>query len=203
MWRHPPVARGSNAFGMKNIEAPSRRPRADAIRNRERVMEAAKAAFTKHGPDASLEEIVRNAEVGIGTLYRNFPTREALLEAVYRREVERLCEAAERLLKTHPPIEALREWFLLFAEYMTTKKVVLPALAAGNSTVYASSSALIGDALSALLKAGIAAGEIRAEVQTDDLIQVLAGIAYNVTTPGAKGSAARFIDIVIAGLRKA
>jgi len=184
----------------KKAEASSRRPRADAIRNRERVMEAAKAAFTKHGPEASLEEIARNAEVGIGTLYRNFPTREALLEAVYRREVERLAEAAERLLKAHPPIEALRAWFLLFADYMTTKKVVLPALA-GNPNVSESSAALIRAAMNDLLMRGIAAGEIRKDIQTDDLIQVLAGLAYSVSTPGPKGSSGRFIDVVIAGLR--
>lgn len=166
-------------------------------------MEAAKAAFTKHGPDASLEEIARQAEVGIGTLYRNFPTREALLEAVYRREVERLAEAAERLLKSHAPLEALREWFLLFADYMTTKKVVLPALA-GNPKITESSGAVIRGALADFLARGIAAGEIRDGTQTDDLMQVLAGLAFNVSNApasGAKGSTARFVDIVIAGLR--
>ncbi len=163
-------------------------------------MEAAKAAFTRHGPDASLEDIARNAEVGIGTLYRNFPTREALLEAVYRREVERLAEAAERLLKDHAPLEALRAWFLLFAEYMTTKKVVLPALA-GNPRLTESSGAVIRGALAEFLARGIAAGEIRAGTQTDDLMQVLAGLAFNVTNPGSIGSTARFVDIVIAGLK--
>src|ERR1700726_4727021 len=87
-----------------------RKPRADAVRNRERVLKAAKAVFSAGGPDASLEAVARRAEVGIGTLYRHFPTREALFEAVYRREVQQLTDLAEQLKKEAQPVEALRHW---------------------------------------------------------------------------------------------
>src|SRR3954464_10452008 len=106
-----------------------RRPRADAVRNRERVLEAAKVVFSAGGPDASLEAVARHAQVGIGTLYRHFPTREALFEAVYRREVEQLAELAERLKGEAPPVEALRIWLRAIVEFVATKKGMSAALA--------------------------------------------------------------------------
>lgn len=182
----------------------AKRPRADALRNRERLLEAAKAAFTAVGPDVPLEEIARRAEVGIGTLYRHFPTREAILEAVYRREVERMAAAAERLLGEHPPGEALRQWMRLFIDYLATKKVIVPALSTmvgGTTALYESSGGLIRAAVARLLERGIAAGDVRADVETADIIQALAGLAYNVASPGWRASALRLIDILIAGLR--
>src|SRR4030081_758490 len=101
--------------------ATARKPRADAQRNRIRLLETAKAAFAEKGPGASLDEIARTAGVGAGTLYRHFPTRDALIEAVYRNETEQLVAAATRLADTHPPMTALREWLLSFVDYVATK----------------------------------------------------------------------------------
>ncbi len=105
-----------------------RKPRADAERNRDRVLEVAKEAFTRSGADASLDDIARQAGVGAGTLYRHFPSREALIEAVYRTEVEKLAAAERNFAETMPPIEALRAWMLLFVDYITKKKIIAPAL---------------------------------------------------------------------------
>src|ERR1700742_5244053 len=107
--------------------APSRKPRADAIRNRELVLEAAKAVFSAGGPDASLEAVARRAGVGIGTLYRHFPSREELFEAVYRREVEQLGELAEQLKSEPEPVEALRRWLRSNVAFVATKKGMLAA----------------------------------------------------------------------------
>src|ERR1700687_6174286 len=108
---------------------PVRRPRADAVRNRERVLEAAQAVFSAGGPDASLEAVARRAGVGIGTLYRHFPTREALFEAVYRREVQQLGELAEALKSEAAPVDALRRWLRANVEFVATKKGMSAALA--------------------------------------------------------------------------
>src|SRR3954454_6895965 len=106
-----------------------RKPRVDAVRNRERVLEAAKAVFSAGGPEASLEAVARRAGVGIGTLYRHFPTREALFEAVYRREVQQLSELAEQLKCDASPVDALRRWLRSNVEFVATKKGMLAALA--------------------------------------------------------------------------
>src|SRR6516164_9430233 len=108
-------------------EATSRKPRADAVRNRE--LEAAKAVFSTGGAEASLEAVARRADVGIGTLYRHFPTREALYEAVYRHEVEQLGELAERLKSEGSPVEALRQWLRSTVAFVATKKGMMSALA--------------------------------------------------------------------------
>ena len=108
-------------------EAEGRKPRADGLRNRERLIDVAKLAFAEIGPNVSLEEIARRAEVGIGTLYRHFPTRDDIIAAVYRREVTQLADAAKRLLETRPAGEALHEWLRLFVDYIATKKVIAPA----------------------------------------------------------------------------
>ena len=111
----------------------SRKPRADAVRNRERVLEAAKSVFSAGGPEASLEAVARTAGVGIGTLYRHFPTREALFEAVYRHEVQQLADLAERLKKEARPIEALRQWMRSIVKFVATKKGMSAALALAPS----------------------------------------------------------------------
>jgi AcrR family transcriptional regulator len=124
----------------------ARKPRADAQRNRDGLLEAAKAAFAEVGPEASLDEIARRARVGIGTLYRHFPTRDAIVEAVYRREVQQLADAAPRLIEALPPAEALRAWMGVFIDYIAAKKVIAPALKSlvgGGSALYADSSARI------------------------------------------------------------
>src|SRR5690242_10445315 len=113
----------------KNNAKNVRKPRADALRNRDRVLEAAKTVFSAGGSDASLEAVAREAGVGIGTLYRHFPTREALYEAVYRREVEQLGELAESLRKDAKPVDALRRWLASNIEFVATKKGMAAALA--------------------------------------------------------------------------
>src|ERR1700741_2526111 len=118
------VTRGMGDHSSKT----ARKPRADAVRNRERVLEAAKAVFSAGGPDASLEAVARRAGVGIGTLYRHFPTREALFEAVYRREVDELAGLAERLAPEAEPIDALRQWLGASVQLVATKKGMLAAL---------------------------------------------------------------------------
>src|ERR1700710_1349778 len=100
----------------------ARRPRVDAVRNRERVLDAAKAVFSAGAREASLEAVARRAGVGIGTLYRHFPTREALFEAVYRREVEHLADLSEQLKNDVAPVEALRRWLRSTVEFLATKK---------------------------------------------------------------------------------
>src|SRR4029077_10729873 len=119
--------------------AANRKPRADAERNSERILEAAKEAFTRSGADASLDDIAKQAGVGVGTLYRHFPARDELLEAVYRTEVEKLAAAEQKFAETMPPIEALRAWMLLFVDYIATKKIIAAALntlVGGHSKVF-------------------------------------------------------------------
>ena len=132
-----------------------RKPRADALRNRDRLLEAAKASFAGAGAEVSLDEIARRAGVGIGTLYRHFPTRDAIVEAVYRREVEQLADAANRLTRSLPPGEALHAWMRLFVDYIATKKVIAPALKSmvgGASELYASSGARITEAMGRMVE---------------------------------------------------
>src|SRR5262249_40849478 len=144
----------------------SRKPRADAVRNRERVLEAAKAVFSAGGAEASLEAVAKRAEVGIGTLYRHFPTREALFEAVYRREVEQLVDLAEQLTDVDP-VEAIRRWLRSNVEFVATKKGMAAALALAAqppSDLTAYSSDRLTKAVAGLLNRAIAAGEVRADV---------------------------------------
>lgn len=181
-----------------------RKPRADSLRNRERLVDAAKAGFAEVGPDVSLEEIARRAGVGIGTLYRHFPTRDAVVEAVYRREVRQLGDAAERLLETRRPREALHEWMRLFIDYIATKRVMAQALSAlvgGPSELYAASGARIIGAITLLVERARAAGEIRADANPNDVMRALAGFTYGNSDPAWPASAARLIDILMDGLR--
>src|SRR5215831_13115725 len=112
----------------KSSQSAARKPRSDAQRNRERLLEAAKEAFTRSGANTSLDDIAKEAGVGPGTLYRHFPTREALLEAVYRTEMEKLAAAEQKFAQELPPIEALRAWLLLFVDYIAAKQLIAPAL---------------------------------------------------------------------------
>jgi AcrR family transcriptional regulator len=178
--------------------------RADGLRNRERLMEAAKAAFAEVGPEASLEEIARRAEVGIGTLYRHFPTREALVEAVYRREFEQLADQATRLLDEMPAADALQHWLHLAVDYIATKKVIaaaLDALVGGNAAIYAASGERITQAMTMLVEAAVASGGIRPDTRPKDVMRALIGFTYGHATEGWQESAQRLIDIFLAGLR--
>jgi AcrR family transcriptional regulator len=182
----------------------TRKPRADAARNRERVLEAAKAVFSTGGPDASLEAVAKRAGVGIGTLYRHFPTREALFEAVYRREVEQLSELAEQLKNEASPVEALRRWLRSNVEFVATKKGMAAALALaahGMSELHAYSSDRLGKAIGALLDRAVAAGEIRGNVGPADILRALVGMCYMNDQPGWQASVNRLLDIFVDGLR--
>src|SRR5712675_1574532 len=182
---------------------PVRRPRADAVRNRERVLEAAKAVFSAGGPDASLEAVARRAGVGIGTLYRHFPTREALFEAVYRREVEQLGELAESLKGAAAPVEALRRWLRSNVEFVATKKGMVAALALavhGSSDLYAYTFERLTKAVGALLDRAVAAGEIRADVGPEDLLRALVGMRYMHDQPGWQATVLRLLDVFVDGL---
>src|ERR1700753_2508066 len=111
---------------MKTVE--NKKPRADAQRNRQRILEVAKVAFSRSGSEPSMDEVARLAKVGPGTLYRNFPSRDALIEALYRSEVEKLAEAERKFTAELDPLEALRAWLLLFVDYVATKRLYTPAL---------------------------------------------------------------------------
>jgi AcrR family transcriptional regulator len=180
-----------------------RKPRADAVRNRERVLEAAKAVFSAGGPDASLEAVAKRAGVGIGTLYRHFPTREALFEAVYRREVEQLGELAEQLKSEAAPVDALRRWLRSNVEFVATKKGMSAALALaahGSSDLSTYSFDRLTKAVGALLDRAVAAGEIRADISPEDVLRALVGMCYLHDQPGWQTSVLRLLDVFVDGL---
>jgi AcrR family transcriptional regulator len=181
-----------------------RKPRSDALRNRERLLAAAKAVFSAGGPDASLEAVARRADVGIGTLYRHFPTREALYEAVYRHEVEQLGELAEELKSEASPVEALRRWLRSNVEFVATKKGMSAALALAaqtNSELMAFSYDRLTKAVGALLDRAVAAGDIRGDVGPEDLLRALIGMCYLHDQPGWQTSVVRLLDVFVDGLR--
>ena len=181
-----------------------RKPRADAVRNRERVLEAAKAVFSAGGPEASLEAVARRAGVGIGTLYRHFPTRESLFEAVYRREVEQLGELAEQLKSAKDPVDALRRWLRSNVEFVATKKGMSAALALAvqsGSELHAFSFERLTKAIGSLLDRAVAAGEIRADISPEDLLRALIGMCYMHDQPGWQSTALRLLDVFVDGLR--
>ena len=185
-------------------ETTSRKPRADAVRNRERVLEAAKAVFSAGGAEASLEAVARHAGVGIGTLYRHFPTREALYEAVYRREVEQLGELAESLKDDARPVEALRRWIASNIEFVATKKGMATALAVaahGLPHLQSLSFERLTQAIGVLLERAVQAGEIRADVSPEDLLRTLVGMCYLHDQPGWQSTVVRLMDVFVDGLR--
>ncbi len=188
---------------MKKRPQIERKPRTDGLRNRERILEVAKEAFTKSGANTSLDDIAKQAGVGAGTLYRHFPTREGLLEAVYRTEVEKLAAASRKFAETLPPIEALRAWMLLFVDYIATKQIIAPALntLVGGSKVIEASYALVWEAIRALVKRAIESGDIRKDLDPIDLLRALIGVANVATSPDWQQSARRLVDILITGSR--
>jgi AcrR family transcriptional regulator len=167
-------------------------------------METAKAAFAELGVDVSLDEIARRAGVGIGTLYRHFPTRDAIVEAVYRREVEQLAGAATRLLGSLPPGEALHEWLRLSVDLIAAKKLMASALASlVDSELYTSSSEQIIGAMFLLVERARTAGDIRSDIDPNDILRALVGFTQGNTAPGWQESALRLIDILMDGMRVA
>ena len=178
--------------------------RADARRNRDKLIEAAAPAFAEHGTAASLEEIARRAGVGIGTLYRHFPTREHLVEVVYRREVEQLVAAAAELAKREEPDVALEQWMLRFVGYIAAKRGMadsLRLLYASNSELFAKASGLVPQTLQGLVDAAIEAGLIRKDIQSADLLQVLFGLYSAPDTPDWRERSRRLVALVMDGLR--
>ena len=168
------------------------------------MIEVAKAMFRESGADTGLESIAKAAGVGIGTLYRHFPTRDALIAAVYRTETQNLAQAAPRLLETLPPVEALRAWLRLFVDHIATKQVMAPVFASlvgGTSELYAESGAQVKAAIGLLVDRAVAAGAIRLDIEPLDLLRALAGVAGISSVPGWEEGARRLVDILIAGVR--
>ena len=188
----------------KGSQSHERKPRTDAQRNRERILEVAKEAFTRSGANTSLDDIAKQAGVGAGTLYRHFPTREQLLEAVFRTDVEKLAAAEQKFAEDLEPIDALRAWMLLFVDYIATKKIIAPALntmVGGPSKVFESSHTQIWEAIRALVKRAIKSGDIRKDLDPLDLLRALIGVANVATSPDWQQSARRLVDILITGSR--
>ncbi|GII58325.1 TetR family transcriptional regulator [Planotetraspora thailandica] len=178
--------------------------RADARRNRDRLLDAAVRAFSQDGPDVTLDAIAKDAGVGIGTLYRHFPTREALVEAAYRNELARLCDAASELLDTLEPDKAVRVWMDRFVDYMTTKRGMadaLRAVIASGGDPYAQSRDRLIDTITTLLRAGAGAGTVRADVEPTDVLASLSGVSLITSDPGRREQAGRLLDLLMDGLR--
>jgi AcrR family transcriptional regulator len=193
-------------MGKKSSHAAPRRPRRDAQLNRERILEVAKTAFTRHGAEASLDEIAKQAGVGAGTLYRHFPTRDALIEAVYRNEVEKLAAAGREFAATMSPVQALRAWMLLLVDYIAAKHIIAPALnsvVGGPSRLYESSRSLIQGAMESLVQRAKEAGDIRRDTDASDLLRAMIGVSLVSSGPEWQQSAKRLVDILIAGTRPA
>ena len=186
----------------KRSQPTQRKPRVDAQRNRERILEIAKQAFTRSGANASLDDIAKQARVGPGTLYRHFPTREELLQAVYRSELEKLAAAERKFAQTMTPIEALRAWLLLFVDAIAAKALIAPALntlLGDHKKVFAASYAHMQEAIRALVKRAIQSGDIRKDLDPMDLIRALVGVANVTTSPDWQQSARRLVDILVSG----
>ena len=178
--------------------------RADARRNRERLLEVAAEAFAAYGVDASLEDIARRAGVGIGTLYRHFPSREHLVEVLYRREVEALCSAADDLARLYPPDIALAEWMQRFVGYIAAKRGMAQSLRIlfdRNSELFAETSGMVPLALQRLVDAAIADGSIRADVESPDILHALFGIYSAPAAPDWQDRSRRLVALLMDGLR--
>lgn len=188
----------------KTPTQPERKVRADAQRNRERILEVAKKAFARDGATASLDDIARKAGIGSATLYRHFPTREALIEAVYRSEVEKLAAAEGRLAATMPPLEALRTWMLLFIDHVAEKKLIIPAMEiveGGSMRLIEGSRDRIHPAFLRAANRAIVNGDLRADTDPNDFVRALVGIFHTTAIPGWEESARRLVDILIDGSR--
>jgi AcrR family transcriptional regulator len=188
----------------KRSKTAVRKPRADAQRNRERILAIAKQAFTQYGVNVSLDDVAHQAAVGAGTLYRHFPTRDSLLEAVYRTEVEKLALAEKQLTETLAPIEALRAWMLLFVDYIAAKQIIAPALntmVGKPSKLFDASGTLIKSAIGGLVSRAIKSGDIRADLDPLDLLRALVGVSNVASMPDWSQSAKRLVQILLAGSR--
>ena len=183
---------------------PARKPRADAERNRERLLEVAKEVFTRDGAAASLDDIARRSGLGNATLYRHFATRDDLIAAVYRSEVEKLAAAEQRFASTMPPLEALRAWMFLFIDCMARRRLIVPAMetvAGGSTQLLENSRPLIRTAFVVAVRRAIKSGDLRSDTNPDDFVRALVGVFHTAAMPGWEPSARRLVDILIAGSR--
>jgi AcrR family transcriptional regulator len=195
---------GFSEMPTKRSKQADRKPRADAQRNRERILEVAKEAFARSGANTSLDDIAKQAGVGPGTLYRHFPTREELLLAVYRTELEKLAAAERKFAQSMPPVEALRAWLLQFVDAIAAKHSIAPALntlLGDPKKVFAASYAQMHEALRALVKRAIKSGDIREDLDPMDLLRALVGVSNVSASPDWQQSAKRLVDILITGSR--
>ncbi|WP_321922554.1 TetR/AcrR family transcriptional regulator [Burkholderia sp. BCC1998] len=182
-----------------------RKPRADGERNRKRLLEVARVAFAEHGLSASLEDIARTAGVGIGTLYRHFPSRQVLVDEIYREQGERLTAAAAELSRSHTPVDALREWLMLFIQSLENKQIMAGVLACmsedGGADYCALSGELLVTVLDGLLQNAIRSGSIGQKIESLDLLCAIAGIASYSPDPTWEQSAKRLVNVLLAGLK--
>jgi AcrR family transcriptional regulator len=208
----------------RQVPARPRKSRADGQRNRQRLLEIGRRAFTELGAQVSLETIAKRAGVGIGTLYRHFPTREALIEAVCRAEVEQLAVAARQLVESHAPGDGLHRWMRLFVDFIATNKLLASAVSAmlgpssyrssvaqitdnpvlGSTTeFYRSTTALFMDAAGFLLQRAYGSGDIKIEIKPRDLLRALSGftVTYGDDVQDWQTSALLLVDIFFRGLR--
>jgi AcrR family transcriptional regulator len=184
--------------------SPARKKRADAQRNREHILEVAKEVFTRDGAVASFDDIAQKAGIGSGTLYRHFSNRDALIEAVYRSEVEKLAAAEQRFAVTMPPLEALRAWMLLFIDHVSEKRLILPVMdtvAGGSMRLMEGSRSLIHTAFVRSIERAIASGDLRRDTDPNDFLRALIGVFHTTALPGWEQSARRLVEILIAGSR--
>ena len=193
-------------YSMKKSAAPKtvRKPRSDAQRNRGRILEVARQVFTRHGADASMDEIAKRAKIGPGTLYRHFPTRDELLATVYITEVEKLAAAQKKFSAELPPIEALRAWLLVFIDYIAAKKIIAPALnamAGGPSRVFQQSGQVMEEAANSLAGRAVASGDLRPDVDPMDLLRAIYGLSTAGSAQDWPAKARTFVDILLQGSR--
>jgi AcrR family transcriptional regulator len=185
-------------------KAVPRKLRADAKRNRERILEVAKQVFTRRGAEASMDEIAKRAGIGPGTLYRHFPTRDDLLAAVYISEVEKLAEAQRKFSAALPPKEALRAWLLVFIDYIAAKKIIAPALnamAGGPSRVFQQSGRVMEAAANALASRAVANKDLRPDIDPMDMLRAIYGVSSAGSTEDWPAKARQLVDILIRGSR--
>ncbi len=184
--------------------AATRKPRADAVRNRLRLLATAKAVFAAKGSEASLDEIAQIAGVGAGTLYRHFPSRDALVTAVFRNETEQLVAAADDLARGRPPLEAFRAWLLMFFDFVATKHSMmelLNSILGGTDELKTETMNQIDGAVAKLVNGAIANGDIRPDIEPKDLMLALAGAAKFSPPSDREQTAKRLVDILIAGVQ--
>lgn len=190
-------------MAQSNPEATPRKPRADALRNREHILAVAREMFAEN-TSATLDDIVRRSGLGVGTLYRHFPTRDALVEALYLSELEKLVTAAHELEKTVAPVEALRQWMMLFVDLIATKQTLRDALSemvGGTDQLYATSGEMLRTTMTSLVDRAVATGEIQVAFEPLDLLRAVGGVASASPGPNWEESARRLVDVLIAGMR--